>query len=409
MTIEIRPIDEGEFETFVAALRVPFGEDFPPEVVAAWKQQFEFDRSLAAFDDGRIVGGAAALTMELTVPGGAQVPTAGVTWIAVMPTHRRRGIASMLIARQLDDIAAGGEPIAVLGSSESIIYGRFGYGHATEALGFEIERAHAAFRQPPRDEGRLRVLDAVEAKQALPRIFDVARRRQPGELARDDADWNTALLDHESWRDGFSAFFFVVHEDASRQPDGYAVYRVKQEWPGELASNVVKVTELIAVSDEVRGHLWRYLLDLDLVRTVVTENSPVDEPLRWLLADPRRMRLIHLHDALWLRLVDVSAALRARTYATIDTLVLDVADPFRPAFAGRYRVDGSPGGASCAPTDDAADLAIDVADLASTYLGSTTFSELARARRVVELTDGAMRRADLMFSSTPRPWCTTDV
>ena len=199
----------------------------------------------------------------------------------------------------------------------------------------------------------------------------------------------------------------MTYTARSGQVDGAAYYRVQSRWEDGLPAGTLLLRELIAVTPEAHAALWRYCLNVDLVQTVRATVRPVDEPLRWLLAEPRRLRTTALYDDLWVRLVDIPAALAARRYATTGRLVLDVADPFCPENAGRYELEAGPDGAACRPTTAAADLALDVADLGAAYLGGVRFGTLAQAGRVAELETEALARADALFTSEPAPWCAT--
>lgn len=410
MDVTLRPITEDEWPAYCRRVEAGFGQVATEQTVAGWRRLTEMERTLAAFDGDQIIGTAGAYTLELTVPGGGLVRAAGVTAVGVAPTHRRRGVLRSMMVRQLDDVVALGEPIAVLTASESIIYGRFGYGLATSQTKIALEVRHSAFGRPVTDPGRLRLIDPEESKKLLPGVFDAARRRQPGDVTRSEAFWEIAAEDPEFWREGRPAGVFrVVHEDASGRADGYAVYRYQGKWPDGNPAKVVDVEDWAAADDQVELALWRYLLDLDLVAEVQAWDLPVEHPLRWALADPRRLRTQAVTDHLWVRILDVPAALAARTYGAEDRLVLDVADPFRPESAARYRLDGAgAGAAACVPVEGGeADLALDVSDLGAIYLGGVRPSTLARAGRITEHTPGALRRADQLFAAEKPPWCRT--
>ncbi|MGI8807217.1 MAG: sterol carrier protein domain-containing protein, partial [Acidimicrobiales bacterium] len=191
-------------------------------------------------------------------------------------------------------------------------------------------------------------------------------------------------------------------------PDGYVTYRVHGNWDGGLPGHTLAVEEIVAMSAEVRAGLWQYCFGVDLVGTVRAGNVPVDDPLRWMLADPRRLRVTAVNDFLWVRLLDVEAALAARTYGSDARLVLEVADGPCPGVAGRYRLDGGGGGpAECRRTDELPEIALDAADLASAYLGGVRLTTLARAGLVAELVPGAVSRADAMFAGGPPPASST--
>ena len=389
------------------------------EDIEDWRRQTELDRTLAAFDGGEVVATAGALSVELTLPGLTSVPAAGVTAVSVRTTHRRRGILRQIMTRQLDDVVARGEPVAILTASESIIYGRFGYGLASQVVGVTIDKDRGAFSSPLADAGRLRSVDLETAGKVLPDVHDQARRRQPGDINRTSTWWEAAMADRESRRGGRSGLFCVVHEDAAGQADGYALYRFKHRWDHGLARNQVHVDDLVATDGTAYAALWRLLLDVDLADTVDAWRRPVDEPLRWVLADPRQLCTTAVTDDIWVRLLDIPRALEARHYDVEGRLVLDLADPFRPHQAGRYVLEAGPAGASCTREDAGkgrpsarrsgrgADLALGVSELGSLFLGGVRASSLARAGRVVERTPGALRRADAVFAGDPPPFCRT--
>ena len=415
MAWEVRPCTAEEIPDLVRADSAAFGHQPDAAQVESARAFLEADRALVAVDGGRVVGGGGALTLQLTVPGPTPVPTAGITYVGVLPTHRRQGILTALMAGLADDASRRGEPLAALLASESTIYRRFGYGVAVLHGAVEIERSHARLRRPVDIAGRLRMVDRDEMAEALPPLFDRYRRRHPGEVSRSASYWDRRLQDPEADREGASARFAARWDGPDGDDrEGYVTYRVKANWDEGLPAHTLTVEELIAADPEVRAGLWQYCFGVDLVRTVVAWNVPVDEPLAWMLADPRRLRVTGRRDFLWVRLLDVEAALAARSYGTDACLVVDVADPSGssrptgPSAAGRYRLAGGGGGAAeCRRTDAAADLALDVADLASAYLGAVPFTTLARAGLVSELVPGALARADALFACVPAPACST--
>jgi predicted acetyltransferase len=425
MPFEIRGITPDEYQYFWNTIHIPFGEHPSDTSFDTWRSASEFDRALAAIDplDGnRFVATAGAYSLELTLPGGSLMPAAGVTWVGVLPTHRRQGILNALMRRQLDDVAARGEALAILTASESAIYARFGYGQATQATLWEIDRVHAAFSQRspalPGTEGasdqvpgQIRLMEHEEALDVLPVLYDRVRRLQPGAISRSPGYWTATLHGPYETTNGFGPRFYVCYVSAAGEVDGASYYRIKPNWDQGFPANTVEVNEILAVSPAAYSALWRYLLSLDLVQTIRVVRRPVDEPVRWLLADPRRLRLSRLTDDLWVRLLDVEAALGARRYRTHDRLSFDVADSFRPQLAGRYLLEAGPDGAECrriaGSTGTHADLSLDISDLGSTFLGGVSFSTLARAGRVIEETSGALARADLLFSTDRAPYCGT--
>jgi predicted acetyltransferase len=407
MDIDIRPITPEQGDQFSNVMATAFGETFTEEELADHDRWFEYDRSMAAFDGDRMVGTGGAYSMDLTLPGLTTIPIGGLTAIAVLPTHRRRGILRSMIAYHFEEVERRGELVSALGASESLIYSRFGYGLGTTFADFEIDPRHGQFLRPVATRGRLRLLDPEETAKIVPPLYDRYRRGQPGELTRPQVWWDVYARDPEWTRQGASRHYDLVYETDPGRVDGWVSYRVESRWPNGLAANVVKVRNLVGLSAEAEAALWRYLLDLDLAGTIKLIDRPVDDPIRWRLADPRRLRVTDIGDQLWVRLLDLPGALAARRYAVSDALVLEVTDALRPRNQGRFRLEGGPDGATCEPTRDQPDLALDVADISAAYLGGTRLTSLARAERVAERTAGALLRADRMLAADPPPVCTT--
>lgn len=395
MDLELRPVTEDEYPAFVRAVGAQFGEHVRELDVEWARRQMELERTMAVFDGDEIVGTASAWSFDLTVPGGAAVPTAGVTFVGVRATHRRQGLLRRMMARQLDDVAARGEPLAALTASESVIYGRFGYGVASVKREWSLRREGTELLQAPRASGRIRIISAEEATKVLPGIYAEAIGRIPGAITRSEARWGSWFADFEDERRGASALFFAVHEGG-----GYVAWRRNGE-------AVLIVHELHAVDDEVEAALFQFVLDIDLVREIRARRRPVDERLVWRLADPRRLVVEHEVDDLYVRIVDPAGALAARRYGTDDDLVLELHDPFRPANDGRWLVAGGPDAASAERTTMDADLVLGAVELGSIYLGGVRPSLLARAGRIEERRPGALRRADAFFASASAPWLTT--
>lgn len=401
MDIEIRTIRPDEFEAYTLVLETAFGAHGRPEDVERERRVAEIDRCLGAFDGSHMVGGASAVSFVMTVPG-STVRTAGVTGVGVKPTHRRRGVNSALMRRQLDDVRALGEPAAALYASEGGIYGRFGYGLASFTCSIDVERGHSAFVRGYEPSGRVRLLGRAEALEAFLPVYDAARRERPGMMEL-DARWFDYRLD-ESDHHGREQrpWFYAAHESGDGI-DAYAVYRVKHEW-GDERKNELAVEELVALSPQAYADMWRFCFDVDLIDRVTAWNRPPDEPLQHLLREPDRLRL-KARDGLWVRLVDVAKALEGRRYATEGSIVFEVRDLFSPWNEGRYELDAGPDGTSCGATDAEPDLDLTVNDLGAAYLGGSTFRQLHRAGRIVEERAGALARADSMFAWDPAPWC----
>ncbi|MGH2466775.1 MAG: GNAT family N-acetyltransferase [Candidatus Limnocylindrales bacterium] len=401
MPIEVRPGQEAEFSAYYAAVDTAFGgEDTTAAEIAAFHERVG-DRFYVAADGQAIVGGAADLPFTLTVPG-REIAAAGVTGVGILPTHRRQGLLGRLMALELDAIRSRGEALAVLWASEGSIYQRFGYGLATLNGSIELPRARSAFRPPAERQGRLRLIERAEADRVLPAVFERVRVTTPGAWARTAAWWKEILDDPQKRRRGGGPKFVVLHE-RDGAPDGYAIYRIQEDWDGSGPHDTLRVLELIADGPVATRELWRYLCDVDLVGTIAARLGPADHPLLHLLADPRALGL-RIADGLWLRLVDLAAALEGRAYARAGRVVFEVRDAFRPDQAGRYLLEAGEGAARVTRTRARADLALDTSDLAAAYLGGTRFRSLAMVGRVLEQAPGAIERADSLFHSAIPPW-----
>lgn len=369
---------------------------------------FDASRPLAARVDGEWAGVAGDYPFEMTLPGGPVLPAAGVTMVGVAPTHRRRGLLTALMARQLDDVADRGEALAILTASESIIYGRFGYGPATACTTISIDAARSGYLIDASTTGRCRLLAKEDAMPLVKAVYDSCRAQRAGTLNRDDWWWELVRRDRPSRRYGGTAMFCVVHEDAAGRPDGFALYRIREKWDDdELPRSTIVVREVYGVSTDVEAALWRFLCDVDLVERVECWNRPLDDSLRWRLAEPRRLSTRALGDWLWLRVLDVPTALSARGYEGEGELVLEVVDRFRPAAGGRFRLEAGPDGAACKPTGESPDLTFGASELGAVYLGGVRPSLLAEARRVDEHEAGALARADALFTTRKLPFCNT--
>lgn len=363
----------------------------------------EPDRVLGAYDGDTLVGGGAAFSFRFTVPGGASVPTAGVTSVGVLPSHRRQGILRRLMARQLADVRARGEPLAALWASEGSIYQRFGYGLATLEGAIDVERQRTAFRGLVAADGQVRLVDAAAAEVAMRLVYDAVRARTPGFFERSDAWWRVFMADPEFRRHGAGRKFHAILE-RDGQPVAYALYRIKQEWLELGSASTLMVVELLAIDPAAYAQMWRYVFGVDLIARIQARFGPPDHPLMLMLAEPRRVGL-RLRDGLWLRVVDVPGALSARGYAADGSVVLDVSDEFMPEVAGRWRLTVEGGKGRVEATNESAELALDITDLGVVYLGAFNFAQLASAGRTGEMVPGARARADKMFATELAPWC----
>jgi predicted acetyltransferase len=401
VAIEIRHPAEDELRAAMGAAQVTFAEAPNDDDYERHSRMLELDRFYAAYDDGMPVATAADFAFQLTVPGG-QLAAGGVTWVAVMPSHRRKGILTQLMRRELDDIHERGEPLAVLWASEAAIYGRFGYGIAAPTVQMDADRSRFALRDDPGPQGRVRLVEPGDAVDPCMQVYEAVRPKVPGFTVRTREWWETyRLADPEQWRRGGSPKYVALIE-VDGKPAAYAIYRVKEDWEAGFSRSQVKLVETLAATPAGERDLWRFVFGIDLIAQIQGRLDPAS-PLFLMVVDPRSLRL-RVSEGLWLRIVAIEAALAGRSYATDDELVLEVRDEFCAWNAGRWDVSA----AEVSRTDAAADLELDIADLASVYLGAFSFARLAGAERVRELKEGALARADALFRTERPPYCPED-
>jgi predicted acetyltransferase len=395
--VEIRSCAPGELAAALTPIWHYFGRAANEEDAEKLGRILPTERVHVAVEDGAVVGGAGAYLFDTTVPGGAQVPTAGVMAVGVLPTHRRRGILRALMRKELDDIHEWGQPIATLYASEGAIYRRFGYGPASISGDFMLPHAAGAFYATPPPAGRARMVSLEEALELIPPIYDRTAAETPGMLSRSRDWWETRRLASGPWAKGEQ--MRVVLEIEGR-PEAYALYVIESEMVHGISRSVLQVREAIGATPAGTREIWRFILDVDWIERVRAAFIPPDHPLFLLLTEPRRMEYV-AGEALWCRLVDVGAALSARGYGGGEPVVLDVADEFCPWNEGRWEV--GPDGVERSKAEPDVRLGVDM--LGSVYLGGFTFADLHRAGRVEELRDGALARADALFRSDRHPWC----
>ncbi|MFI5566577.1 GNAT family N-acetyltransferase [Streptomyces sp. NPDC051740] len=397
----LRPDDWDKW--YANLIRAFGGGEESDEERELWNSFTEYDRFLGFWDGDECVGTAGAFSFRLTVPGGDPVPAAGVTGVSVAATHRRRGVLRTMMRRQLDDIRSWGEPLAVLTASEPAIYGRFGYEAATFQVNAEIDTSRTSLSVPPgTDDVRVRYAAPADVLDACEAVYARLVPGRPGMLARQPGWERLGTLDPASGRGGASPLQCVVAERDGRTV-GYARYRVKGEYGPAGHEGSVILSTLAALDPAADAALWRFLFGIDLTSTLVARGRPVDEAWQYMVSDIRRCRP-ELRDSLYVRLVDVGAALQARTYRAPVDVVFEVEDAFCPWNAGRWRLSGDAKGASCERTEEPADLALSVRELGAAYLGGVSLTALAAAGRVDESRRGALAEASLAFGSDPAPW-----
>lgn len=393
MTIEYRKLTESDLDAFEAAEDSAYSSGPHPEDRAAFREVFDYERSLAAFDNESIVGGACYFKLGLSIPDG-QVNGAGVTFVFVVPSHRRKGIVTELMRRQLDMMRAENIPVSALHAAESGIYGRFGYGAAAHTETLEIERAHAGFAEPVRPAGNFRLVDDNEAAQVFPAVYEKYRATTPGLFARDALWWKLRLREHGK-SSGSEGWMKIAYE-RNGEATAYAVYDVNLNWENALPLSRMQVEEIAYVDNKSYAAIWHYLLSVDLIKSV-RAYAPVDPPIWSMLADRRRLNRL-TRDGLWVRVVDVPAALSARSYLSEGSISIQIQDSFCSWNEGTYRLESSDGKVSCEPTDAKPDITLSAATLGAIYLGGSNLHTLAAAGLVEEHIAGAISTANAMFS-----------
>ncbi|MER7620153.1 GNAT family N-acetyltransferase [Streptomyces sp. NPDC126503] len=404
MTTELRVLDPAEWDRWYEVLALAFGgvqED--PEEIRLWRDLTEHDRFLGAWDGDLPVGTAGAFSFRLTVPGGASVPAAGVTMVSVAGTHRRRGILTSMMRRQLSDVRAWGEPLAILTASEPEIYGRFGYGAASYTARATIDTHRVRLSVPEgTDAVALRAVDPADAAEACEAVYARLVPTRPGMLARRPGWERLPLLDPVGNREGASARQCVLAE-RDGEVVGFALYAIKPDWSFAGPDGSVVPHQVMALEPAAEAALWRFLCSVDLTSRVRIQSRPVDDGWQHLVSELRRCEPT-VREGLFVRLVEVGAALEARTYQAPVDVVFEVADAFCPWNEGRWRLTGDTKGAVCVRTSEPADVELSVRELGAAYLGGTSLVSLAAAGRVRELRGGALTEASVAFGSPVAPW-----
>jgi predicted acetyltransferase len=306
-----------------------------------------------------------------------------------------------------DQARERGEPVSILWASESAIYQHFGYGIGTLQSTFDIERTRIAFARPAPALGRIRLIDRDEATRLFAPIYEAVRVGIPGTVTRSEARWRLDQLEDAEWQRAANGIKYRAVLEVDGEPRGYAIYRAKEEWGETGPNNTVLVFEVVGLDAAAERAIWEWLAGIDLVGHIKAQRGPVPHPLMLQLTEPRRLGL-NVREGMWLRLIDMRAALEARTYGAAGSLTFEVTDEFCPWNAGRWRLDvGADGRGTLTASVADPDLTVDTADLATVYLGTFTFADLARAGRVGECRPGAVADADRLFAIATAPWSST--
>jgi predicted acetyltransferase len=398
---DVRTITESEIDAYTEAWSVGFHHRPVPGEAEFRRATLDLHRTHAAFDGEDVVGTARSFAAELTVPGGRSVSVGAVTNVTVTATHRRHGLLTEMMRQQLEVMTSLDETAAILIASEAPIYGRFGYGPATEHAQ-TVVRVPAIRFTSPAPAGTVRLCGAAEGRKEMPGVYERFRRAQPGAIDRSDRWWDVALglLPRPGPTKADGEEFSALRRDPTGTADGYVRYRIKEHWEDRAAASTMEIDELVAASDEAYAALWRFCTSVDWIQTVRGEDRPPLEPLPWLLEDRRAVRQHRRSDFIWLRLLAVPEALAARTYGGEGRLVIAVD-------GATVALDAAIDGARCVPTTDAPDLTVELADLGAAYLGGTPLWPAASAGRVTEHRAGALATFDRLFLTSRPPWCNT--
>jgi predicted acetyltransferase len=408
LSSSVSPLREGELDAFLDIDAAAFGARMTAGFMELVTSTMSFDRVVASRDGGEVVGTAASEHSLMTVPGLGRVPTAMVVAVAVVPTHRRQGRLRTLMRYQLDDIRGRGEILATLFASEGGIYGRFGYGQATFGSTYTLDKRLARLARPVTDfaSGRMRLLSRDQAAEVFPAIFGEYSPTRAGEVDRSEIDYLSCL--GEPGGEDLRRYFYAVYEQDGHL-DAYVSYEVAPLEPPARHPRRIVLHELCALTPSAYVAMWDFLLGVDLTVELLARSRPVDEPIKWLLAEPRQLRCTFSGDRSWVRLIDVGLCLGARRYAAAGDLVIAVDDPFCPWNSGSYRlvVGEEWGTAEVSRTDAEPDLATDASTLASIYLGGVSPVALGEVGRVRQLSAGAVPAAKRMFANDRPPFCLT--
>lgn len=403
-SLEMRAVTDDETSGFVATLAQAFGEEISEEALASELRIFERDRSLAVLrPDGAMVATAGAYSFDLALPGGASAPCSGVTLVSVRQDHRRRGLLTRMLRHLLDDASDRGEPFAALWASEGVIYGRYGFGPAVPMQRLQVPRAKLVLRDPVSTSG-IEVVAVDEAAERLAPLYERARQQRPGLLSRSSDWWHHLVVnDPAGDRNGAGPRMVAVLPEG-----GYALYRLRPNWVDHgVADGTVVVEELISLHPEATAALWSYLAMTDLAGTVRAPARPLDDPLQAMVVDGSQVQAT-TYPPMYLRVLDVAAALEARGYLVDGSITFAVEDPVYPERSGTFHLEVVDGVGRCEPTAARAELSLSMESLSTVFLGGVSPRVLAQARRIEEAAAGAVDRLTGLLAADAAPLQTSD-
>lgn len=382
-----------------------FPSSTPAEKLLDLPSPLSWDRTRGVeAEDGELVAMHASYPFTTFPVPGARTPVSGLTWVGVHPGHRRRGLLRAMIADHLGRSLARGEAVSALFAAEPGIYGRFGYGLAARELRLSIPRGAALRDVPGWRDVRVRIerVDPARHDDLVHRLHGAVDR--PGWATRDTPELRAVRMsDPEVFRGGAESLRIAIAERDGTAV-GYALFRRKDQWEAAGPRGRVSAREVTATDPAVARALWGVLVDLDLMGGVDAWFLASDDPITHLLVDLRAAEP-RTTDNVWVRVLDVPTALATRRYAAPVDVVLEVTDALVPANAGRWRLRGGPDGAQAEATHDDADLALDVRELGSAYLGGVSLAALAASGLVTELRPGTLAPAASAFGWPLAPVC----
>lgn len=407
---DLRPITEDEISAFRQTLFMGFGEEYSADGEERFRRVMPLERTLGAFDRDHLVGTLGDFGLQLTVPGGKQCAMGGTTMVTVLSTHRRQGLLRALMTEHLNIVHGRGDAFAGLWASEAAIYGRFGFGVATEV--HEISCDARGIGLPPMPNGHwVEFVSADDLVETIQPFWSAQSRTRAGHIDRSTERWqNIAEAGAKPDGGATSARHVVVRRPAEGDSSGgdivaYACYRQRQKWERGVSRGSVAVEWLMAADIEAHLAVWSFLTNIDLFPHVVQEIAPVDDPLILLAGDPRRIQR-NIGDALYLRVLDVPAALEARTWEADGTLVLGISDAM--GFTdGVFRLAVEDGTAAVEETKDAPQVIMDIREFGSIYLGGFGAAALGRAGQIAG-DEAAIQLADRLFRTHQPPFCSED-
>ncbi len=403
MSVVYRPPEPDELRSVgavvaVALLQAPHSDELWGKSEPTWRAC----ETISAFDGSACVGSVSEFLVDTTIPGGALLPTAAITRVGVLPTHRRQGIGRQLMERLVLEASGRGRMLASLRATEAVIYPRFGFGVAGENASAVIDSRRSRPLRSAEIEGSFRILDRSEILDVVPALYERVAHRRPGAITRPDWLWSRYL---DTAIAGSAASFVAVHLDISGYPDGYAHYDVS--WHDEFSEAPAghgRIRELYGADAGIEVAMWRYLLDIDLVNIWRADERPLDDVAKFVVADSRAYAVKAVGDEQWLRLLDVDVALGTRTYNSTDrNVTIMVRDPLMANNSGTWQIDAH--GAYRSHREP--DLIVGIDTMSAAYMGGTPWWALHAAGHVREQRPNAVVDADNLFASRPLPYCGT--